>query len=1257
MSSSYAFLGAGFSIAGANALSQTVVQVHYTSPPQAFSSVSSTDALNPSNYTLVGPVPATVSAVTAVGGDPLSFDLQFLAPLLPGMWTVIVANVRDPFNVALSPPTSATFTVTATGVQPPLTPPVQFDEPIIRKHLSPALAGPNWDGLIAALEQGDIYNRQNAAAAFNQLYISTASGPYLTQRAADYGIQRPVNVGMADDLFRQLVINVNTDKVVQEAIREILEVFYGQDSLRAFAPAGTDEPYNLSGNTFDLQWIVDESQVFNYTFQNTDFVSAGQASAIEVAAVLTRVMEATGSAGFAATAPSPSSLVNAKRVRIYSPSLGLRSAIRVTGGRAQNVLRFPEPINPYRGNISTGSGYNWVYTNPSQGITVATLTTTGTPLIDFSVLRAGDYVIINQAGAQTPFSGTFRILDVNYSYSGSNLVQTLTFPRLSPIGTYLQASNAGYTFYRPAKQGIYEPNGRTVIVSQSVPGRVDISIPATTAAVNRTYKDAAYLHANAAQPIIRYSRTAGGNLFLTFATPHGLAPGDQIYVDNVLPASAVPFVDFPIPGAGVTDPRQNAASLCTIVAELGPTVAGVIRMGLAGCLLSNGQFLTSGGQNAGTAIAASERLQENASVVIADGTEADGALAAMTQWVTTPDMNVARSNHAMCTLGSGAVVCGGNNGTTTTAFNTTETYIPGGSWTSQGAMATAREFHGLVDLKNGTALTFGGQPTSTTYTATTELFNGTSWAASGSMLFPRSNHVGLRLSSGKVLAAGGLTTGGFFTPTSETWNGGVWTASGNMNWGRQDAAAVLLPDDYVMVTGGLAAPASIPGSGAITNTAELWTPTTGRWSPLPPMINPRQGHLLVYDATRNRVWAVGGTMANLTPSVEYYDLATGRWSASIAQWQQVSDPCIGGALASGNIYVDSGDTTNGPELLVPASDAVSSGGINNLFLAVVAAPTAYTAEFSTTADTEEEVYTSNFSNFNPSGFALSLSRASGTVTATMTIPAGYTVNIQPGDLVYINALASSGLVSGIKTVLTSTATSFTYAEGGGAVGPVTQANVSLDLNTAAIATPWAEAPAVAPIMGPYIYDPVNGLPVTAGNSTTTLPISADLQYDYIEVATTNAFPVSGGYIALGFGFETQTPPIKLLDVYTDPVSGYTRLVIDYSYRFTSSFPVGSEVTLLTGKQPYEPRTPEAEQTGGFWLTDSPAGRVAAEAMTAASLAAGIKENIVVVYPGDIGLGGAGLPTRGAAKLSDIVEIFAGNDPEGALALARKQVTL
>jgi hypothetical protein len=1271
MPSSFSFLGAGFSVDSASALTTALVRVVFTSTPKAFDATAADDALNPNNYTFLGPNTVTPVSVSQDGANPLAFEVVLDDAMETGTWVVTVAStLRDPFNVVISDPKTASFVVSAVNVQGPLTggDEVTDPEPIIRRHLSRALAGPNWDGLIAALEQGDIFNRENAEAAFSQLFVSSASGPYLEQRAADQGITKPENVGISDALFRQLVIKFSTDKVVQEAIREILEVFYGQDALRAFAEADNAGPYNLSGGVFDLQWTLDETQSFTYTFQNRDFAIPGAATAREVAVALTRVMNAAQSNGFASDAVDPSTGLT--KARIYSPSLGLRSAVRVTGGLAQTVLKFPESINVYRGTISPSSSYVWVYTRPTQNTTQLSLTvdtSLGTPLVDLSVVRPGDYVIIT-AGAATGFTGTFQVLDVHQVYSGTNFIQTLTIPQIAFTGSATQQNNGGYQFFRPVKDTIFKSDGRTVVVSQSVPRRIDISIPATTQVVNRDSTNAAYIHENAALPIQRLLRNTAGLVTLTFASPHGLSVGDQVYLDNFVPASSIPYITPEIPG--LLDPQASAsyASLCSVM-DTPPT--GNTEKGVA-IQLSNGHLLFAGGDTLFALSTNANRVQDDGYTTITDGSEANGAPAFLWEWVATANMNTpARNNFAGCPLGSLGLVCGGAVAGPARTGDT-QTYDPvANTWTTQGAMILPREFHSVTDLMNGSALAVGGDTSGVgTATNTTEVFNGSSWSSGPALAFPRFDHRVQRLSDGRVLVIGGRSTNGFKTNTSEIYNGSSWTRSGDMGWSRQGFGCVVLPDDRVLVFGGSGHPPCVPTDSTVSlNSCEIWNPVSGLWNGLPPMQMRRTNAFALYSQALNRVYVFAGSSSQGDDCqvVEWLDLSTMTWKHSPARTRISRGTPFGGILPSGTMVINGGLIASplgpslAPDVFVPGSEVISDGNLNNLFLRVSAVPDSKTIEFD--GSDVPTGYSSNFGPFyqgrgpNPGAewVIASVTRASSVTTASLTLPSGVTSDsISVGDTVYVNNLAI-GFASGVFTVTAVTASGFSYADPGSNAGPDTSGgSVSQNYAPGAILRPWKQAPAVDGDIGPYIYDPNEGLAVTGGDSTTTIALAKGQHYDFVEVVNGTPFP-SSGWIALGFGTANQTLPIKLLDKYT-AVSGNTRLVIDYSFTMPADYPLGSEVTLLAGPSPFVPLTLD-QQAGSFYLTASPAGRVAAEALVLQALAAGILENLVVVYPGDAGLGGAGLPTRGALKLSDIVEVFAGDSVSAEVLAAQEAPVL
>ena len=259
-------------------------------------------------------------------------------------------------------------------------------------------------------------------------------------------------------------------------------------------------------------------------------------------------------------------------------------------------------------------------------------------------------------------------------------------------------------------------------------------------------------------------------------------------------------------------------------------------------------------------------------------------------------------------------------------------------------------------------------------------------------------------------------------------------------------------------------------------------------------------------------------------------------------------------------------------------------------------------------------------------------------------------DIKAGDLIYVNS-RTSAFGAGLYTVTAATDTTISYVEVGSnqsliaAVGSVSQ-----DFSLGQVATSITAQSQSVNDPGPYTFDPLAGVSVTGTESVTSgFELFANQQYEEVELASGDAFPDEEGYIVFGFGTENQSVPIKYLSKYkSGPTT--TRLLLDYSFKFTQNYPVGTKVTLLSQRDPFVPGDP---LIGGAWVTASSAGRVAASAGAEAALAAGVNPDIVIVYPGDRGLGGEGLLTKGVQKLSDIVGVFAGDDETGDIEKARE----
>ncbi len=337
------FTGSAFYLEQVLPLGIATLRVRFAQYPKALSAADADDGLNPANYILSGPNTNYVTSAVAVIEDPQAIDLYLAAPLTRGEWNLAVTAIVSDESEALVAPTSMLFTVTEMEEQSPLAGGAvnMGVVNVLRKHLNPALKGKAWTSLMAAMAAGDAINWDNAKLAFNQLFLSSASGVYLDRRAGDQGLRRPAGVEMSDELFRRLAITSKTEKLTQESITDMLEVFYGTDTLRASITTDASEPYELQdGDT--LQLLVDDVQDVTVTFARNEFARIGAALAVEVAASITRALRTAGTEAFAVAVKdeTTSDMV----VRVYSGSLGVGSSVMILGGRAQTEMLFTGSI-------------------------------------------------------------------------------------------------------------------------------------------------------------------------------------------------------------------------------------------------------------------------------------------------------------------------------------------------------------------------------------------------------------------------------------------------------------------------------------------------------------------------------------------------------------------------------------------------------------------------------------------------------------------------------------------------------------------------------------------------------------------------------------------------------------------------------------------------------------------------------------------------------------------------------------------------
>jgi Kelch motif len=1152
-------------------------------------------------------------------------------------------------------------------------------ETVLRKHFSEGMSGPNWDAMLAAIAAGDQINWDNAQLAFDQLFKSSASGIYLDRQAANDGLSRPVNLGMSDDLFRLLTIKLATNKITHQSIRDILEIFYGRDALRAYVESDLPEPYDLSGGA-DLQWTIDELNTFSMVFQSSMFSSAAVAGATEVAAVLTQAMRQAGSQAFAAAIVDTNT--GATKVRIYSGSSGLKSFVRVTGGSSQDQFRFPAYRNIYSGAVFSGLGYAWVFSVPQQNVSRMSLTTVGMPIVDVSSVQIGDYVVFG-SGIGTIQAGTYPVKNIATQWVGADLIQTIDFDaELGFVGSYTQQQNGDFQFFAPQKNSVLNGN-RTVVVSQTQDGVVDIQLPATTQAVNRTINDAAYVKDNGALVAERLYRDGSGNAGCVFAsvlaTP--LPVGSSVFIDDAQFTSTRPWVSRGSYGIFPAIAQSDASFGTTWSGMQGPPTQNLERS--VGLVLLNGDGFMAGGRQlvSGTYVAHAEakRLRLVATAAVTDGSEATGASRTTYQWIATSNMNVARCDHRMSLLPNGQVlVTGGFNGSG--KLSSTEMYSPTSNYwsiNSPYSMTSVRTGHTQTTLADGRVFVTGGANTSNAL-ASTEFFNVglQTWSAGPNMTVARNNHEAVLLPDGRLMLIGGQVgsgAGSLSNPTSDVLNSteffspatGLFSPGPPMVWGRSHHRTVLLADGRVLVVGGAGrrfdkpTPVNSPSyiywpTNGITET-EVWDPKTNTFSVVAASAQPWVDANVMYFPALNSVWVTHGsgigtvnygtaTPGTVTNGIEILDLGTMKWSGHFLQNTASRDRSL---PISNSVVVFTGgnDTSNtftSTDLLLFSADKFGGGGIRDEHQIATSSLTGFT--FVTPS---QKTFCTNFGDpslpggttfdptsglYLPSNYSYLVSTGSrngGNTSLNVTGTAGLNV----GDRVFVNLNASS-LGSGVKQLTAVTTGSVTYADAGPDVSLVaTSGAITVNKGNATVSS--LEAIARAPNdEGPHIFDPASGLALTSIRSTLASALQKGHNYDRMQVASTADFPNEFGYVVLAYGFDSQSEPIPYLKTV-----GTGSLLLDFTHTMAFDYPAGTSVDFLPNRGPF---VATGSNVTNFYLTGSSAGRLAAQSMAEAASAAGFTLNFDVVFPGDRGVGGEGFPTEGTGKLSDIQQIFGGD---------------
>ncbi len=508
--------------------------------------------------------------------------------------------------------------------------------------------------------------------------------------------------------------------------------------------------------------------------------------------------------------------------------------------------------------------------------------------------------------------------------------------------------------------------------------------------------------------------------------------------------------------------------------------------------------------------------------------------------------------------------------------------------------------------------------------------------ASGKMNLARSGHTATVLENGNVLVVGGHSSNGaaeIYDYVSDTW-----TTAGTAAAYHRNHTACLLNDGKVMVVGGAAI------------TAETYDPETATWTTITSPSTIRNHHAGV-TLRDGRVLICGGYNGSSVAlsSAEVYNPTNNTWMSASAMSTNRVNPGIAATRrgTSGDVYVFGGnngtsnissvESFNPSTLAWTARTAMSSA--RKGFDAITLLDGKIFLGFGAGSPTSVEIYDVVNGTTLPETAVASGSHTS----ARSALMSGGDVIIVGGQSttpeVWSKRLAvtAAGGMNGLFCVtevpgstqfkyLTST-TEVTTLLSGGTILPMKQTSNN--------------------IQGPFIFEEKTSPAITGIKTTLTQDVSKGQTVKILTLADVSKFPDSEGYLVIGFGTDDQMWPVK----YLARISS-TQLLMDPNFVFPEALSSGISVTLLLQRGAWSPLN--ANVLGSFYLTASSAGRLAASNTIDDIVGAGLNINKIVVYPGDKGLGGEGLPATGVTKLSDKVGIWGSDDITEDLDKAREE---
>jgi hypothetical protein len=524
MPTTISFTGSGFLVTGVSQLTPDSIKLTFSQPPLATNPSGTNDSLNVSNYSVSGPAVNSILNISSFTSD--SVLITFASGLVAGNWTLIVSNVHSATAAMIVPnPTVVNFVSSGVFVPEPLGGGALniSAETILKKHAGIFSGKTNWDALWAALAAGDDIIADTSASAFEQLFLSKASGKYLEDRVADEGYHFPQGLGLDDEIFRNLILDIKSNKLTLSAFLKVLNAFYGDKKTRAFITSTAYEPFALEDG--EMISIDIDGHTFNIEFESDDFSNIANATAEEIC---NKFNSEFSKLGLGARAIPLQYIDGNTYLEIFSGAIGLSGYVRIVGGNAQKKLLFPQSVN-----TTQATGTTWQFSKLSP-LRTKVLYSSGTdPTI--SLLSAGDYVLITGSNVNSQNRGSFEIKEVYPDYFV--IENVFCVPQ-----TVAQAAASDFLFFSPVRRTVNSVLNPAI--ASQLDNQAEIILPVNID-INRTFADGGYLGSDPdytrqysfsaeskVQVMGTVSRTAN-TWTINTSTAHGLVTNDKVYIESL----------------------------------------------------------------------------------------------------------------------------------------------------------------------------------------------------------------------------------------------------------------------------------------------------------------------------------------------------------------------------------------------------------------------------------------------------------------------------------------------------------------------------------------------------------------------------------------------------------------------------------------------------------------------------------------------------------------------------------------------------